>query len=431
MILVTGATGHLGANLVRRLLADGAAVRVLLRPDSDNSSLDKLDVDRVYGDLRDPATCLAAIRGCEQAHHCAAKVSTLDGSSHHRDEIFGCNVLGTRNLLRAALTTGIARVVVTGSFSAVGHDPTRPSDENVPFNPFERSLPYAHSKACVEHECLKAFVDGLPVVVATSCAILGPNDFKPSRMGRTLIDFANGRLWAYVAGGFEFVTARDMVEGHLLAMAKGRPGQKYIFSSQFLTVDELLGIFGEVTRRPRPRLRLPGPLMAAAAATADAVLPWIAPHAPRRFTGAAVHLLRLRRRADCTKAKTELGYQPTAVADAIRDAYACFLRRGKIVTSTKTVVELAPTLSTVVARSPDRATTSGGRSRPATAPRVALRHWLQTVPCCACRRSCRADCRFSVTPSNSTATRLDFCSAVGIVSGTSIPFSWPAHALPS
>src|SRR5438105_7298737 len=129
MILVTGSTGHLGANLVRRLLADGAAVRVLLRPDSDNSSLDPLDVERVYGDLRDPATCLAAVRGCAQAHHCAAKVSTVAGTARHRDEIFACNVLGTRNLLRAALTAGVARVVVTGSFSAVGHDPTRPSDE--------------------------------------------------------------------------------------------------------------------------------------------------------------------------------------------------------------------------------------------------------------------------------------------------------------
>ena len=80
---------------------------------------------------------------------------------------------------RACLEAGVQRVVVTGSFSAVGHHPDRPSDESVPFNPFERSLPYGFSKAAVEHECLKAFADGLPVVVATSCAILGPNDFKP------------------------------------------------------------------------------------------------------------------------------------------------------------------------------------------------------------------------------------------------------------
>src|SRR5438445_511304 len=99
----------------------------------------------------------------------------------------------------------------------------------------------------------RLLADGLAVVVATSCAILGPNDFKPSRMGQVLLDFANGRLRAYVPGGFEFVAAQDIVQGHLLAMARGRPGQKYIFSTQFLTVEELLGIFEAVTRWTSPR----------------------------------------------------------------------------------------------------------------------------------------------------------------------------------
>jgi nucleoside-diphosphate-sugar epimerase len=342
MILVTGSTGHLGANLVRRLLADGQAVRVLLRPHSDNTSLDGLEVERVYGDLRDPASCAAAARGCRAVHHCAAKVSTLEGDARHKQEIFTCNVLGTRNILRAAREADVGRVVVTGSFSAVGHQPGRPGDESVPFDPFAAVLPYAHSKAAVEHECLKAFADGLPVVVATSCAILGPNDFKPSRMGRTLVDFANGRLWAYVPGGFEFVSARDMVEGHLLAMSRGRPGQKYIFSSQFLTVAELMGIFEEVTGRRRPRLRLPPPLMAGAAALADGIFPWLLPHVPRRFTRAAVRLLRLHRRADCGKARAELGYQPTSIVEAVRAAYECFLRRGKIRVSGKATAEPRP-----------------------------------------------------------------------------------------
>jgi nucleoside-diphosphate-sugar epimerase len=335
MLLVTGSTGHLGANLVRRLLADGQAVRVLVRQSSDPAALEGLDVERVIGDLRDPAACRNAVRGCEGVHHCAALVSTIDGTARHRREIFDCNVLGTRNLLRAALEAGVPKVVVTGSLSAVGRDPKRPCDESDPFNPFERELPYGMSKAFVEHECLKAFADGLNVVVAVSCAILGPNDFKPSRLGRTLIDFACGKLKAYLPGGFEFVSARDMVQGHILAMEKGRPGQRYIFSTQYLTVDELMALFEEVTGQTRPKLRLPGPLMAGIATVADWLL-WPFPKLPRRFTPGAIRLLRMRRRADCSKAKRELGYQPGSMADAVREAYGCFVRRGLIASPRRT-----------------------------------------------------------------------------------------------
>jgi nucleoside-diphosphate-sugar epimerase len=342
MILVTGATGHLGANLVRHLLADGYAVRVLLRPPHDPSAVAGLDVESVEGDLRDPADCARAVRGCRAIYHCAAKVSTVDGNARHKREIFECNVLGTRHLLLAALRAGVDRAVVTGSLSAVGHDPRRPSDESVPLNPFDHATPYGLSKAAVEHECLKAHAEGLPVVVATSCAILGPNDFRPSRMGQLLLDFANGRLCAYVPGGFEFVAARDIVQGHVLAMAKGRPGQKYIFATQFLTVDGLLGIYEEVTGRPRPRLRLPAPLMTGLATATDFVLNRLAPNAPRRFSAAAVRFLRMQRRADCTKAKSELGYRPTNIADAIREAYDFFCRRGQIDKPNKVLVSLSP-----------------------------------------------------------------------------------------
>src|SRR5688572_20028952 len=219
MVLITGSSGHLGANLIRRLLRDGETVRALLRKASDNSALDGLDVERVYGDLRDLPSIVEAVRGCNQIHHCAAKLSTTAGNER---EIFDCNVIGTRNLLRVALDAGVSRVVVSGSLSAVGNNPAGSSDESVPFYPFEKLPPYSHTKAGVEHECLKAAVEGLNVVVATSCAIIGPNDFKPSRMGRTLVDFANGKLRAYIPGGFTFVAARDMVEGHMLAMEKGR-----------------------------------------------------------------------------------------------------------------------------------------------------------------------------------------------------------------
>src|SRR4051794_39184044 len=219
--LLTGASGHLGANLVRRLLEDGHQVRCLLRSGSNNAAVDGLEIERFYGDLRDLGAMHKAVAGVDAVYHCAAKLSTLDGEEQ---EVFDCNVMGTRNLLQAAREGGVGRVVVTGSFSAVGHYPDRVSDERDPFNMFENVMPYEKSKAGVEHECLKAAVEGQDVVVATSCAILGPHDYKPSRMGAVIRDFANGKLRAYIPGGFEFVAARDIVEGHVLAMARGKTG---------------------------------------------------------------------------------------------------------------------------------------------------------------------------------------------------------------
>ena len=326
-VLVTGASGHLGANLVRRLLDEGTRVRVLARPEVGNAALAGLDVETVWGDLRDLDATRAAVRGCPRVYHCAAKVSTGTGQVA---EIHGCNVVGTRHLLRAALEAGVERVVVTGSFSAVGHVPGRPSDETDAVNPFERMLPYQRSKVAVEHACLTAVANGLDVVIATSCAIVGPHDYKPSPMGRVLLDFARGRLRAYIPGGFEFVAARDIVEGHRLAMDKGRTGHKYIFSSGHTSVDELMAYYEEITGRPRPRWRLSPPLMAALAEVTSFVTTRLRPDAPLRFTPGAVRLLRLGRRADTTKARTELGFTPTPLREAVREAYADFARRGLV-----------------------------------------------------------------------------------------------------
>src|SRR5262245_23549540 len=325
-VLVTGGSGHLGANLVRRLLDEGQQVRALERA-GGGEALAGLDVEIVTGDLRDAGAVHAAVSGCQRVYHCAAKVSSAEGQLR---EIYDSNVLGTRHVLQAARATGVERVVVTGSFSAVGHDPVRPSDESVPVDPFTRALPYQRSKVAVEHECLKAVVDGLDVVVATSCAILGPHDYKPSRMGQLLLDFARGRLRAYVPGGFEFVATRDIVEGHRLAMDKGATGQKYIFSSGSHTVDELMAMYEQVSGRRRPRLRLPPPLMAGIARVVDAVVTRVAPQVEPRFTSGAVRILRMGRRADITKARTQLGFEPTPIANAVREAYDDFARRGLV-----------------------------------------------------------------------------------------------------
>ena len=338
-VFITGAAGHLGANLLHRLVVDGRDVRVLLRDGDNNEAVAAIEratgrrVERVMGDLRDLSFMRTALQGCETAFHVAAKVSTISNNPNDLRDLFESNVVGTANLLLAAREAGTARVVVSGSFSAVGYhedDVSKAADETMRFYPFDEHLPYGRTKMQVEHEVLKAVAEGQDVVIATSCAILGPWDYLPSRMGRTLQDFTHGKLRAFVPGGFEFVAARDIVEGHLLAMKRGRTGQKYILSTEFMTVDDLMDIFEEVSGRPRPRLRLPGPMMAGIAEVTSFVLTNFFPKVPQRFTPGAVRILRMERHADITKAKTELGYQPTTIRAAIHEAYADFARRGLV-----------------------------------------------------------------------------------------------------
>lgn len=332
-VLLTGATGHLGANLMHRLLADGHQVRVLLQPGGNNSATDGVDVERVYGDLRDPHSVDSAVRGCERVYHTAAKLSTIFGNAKHKREIYDTNVAGTRHILESAERHGVRKVVCTGSFSAVGFDhqnPSRPADEEMRFYPFERIMPYECSKNFMEFEVLKAALRGLDVCIATSCALIGPHDYLPSRMGRALCDFANGKLHAYIDGGFEFVAARDVVEGHVLAMEKGRKGEKYIFATQFLTLPEIMDMWVEITGQPKPKVKLPVAMMSVFAEVASPLLTRFAPDFPQRLTPGAVRILQLRRRADLTKAKTELGYQPTSIRGAFEEAYDFHARRGAI-----------------------------------------------------------------------------------------------------
>ncbi|MDQ3034465.1 MAG: hydroxymethylglutaryl-CoA reductase, degradative [Myxococcota bacterium] len=368
-VFVTGAAGHLGANLVRRLLEDGRDVRVLLRESDNNEAVEGLPVEKVYGDLRDAAKLAQQMRGCKIAYHAAAVVSTVVATPELEREIFECNVLGTRNLLRGAIDAQYDRVVVTGSFSAVGFDPKNPqrpgTEEDIVY-PFDDVLPYARTKVQVEHEVLKACAEGLDAVIATSCAILGPNDYLPSRMGLTLIDYAHGRLSAYPPGGFDFVASRDICEGHVLAMHRGRRGQKYIVSTQFATVDDLMDIFEEVTGRPRPRLRIPGPVMQGIAAVSQVVLDTFAPSTPRRFTPAAVRILRQERHADTTKARVELGYEPTSIRKAIHEAYADFARRGLVSARAGTVAAGEPARKAPPARTVSEAAPKSADAAPKT-----------------------------------------------------------------
>lgn len=331
--LVTGAAGHVGANLVRHLLAAGDDVRVLVHPRHNNRGVDGLPVERIEGDILDEDAVARAVKGCVRVYHTAAKVSVLSPTEPQMRELWQINVLGTRNVMRAALRAGVARVVHTSSFSAVGFDPddpTRPCHEDMPFYPFVEWMPYSRTKVLAEHETLRWVSEGLDAVIAVSTGVCGPNDFLPSRTGKAMIDFARGKLRAIIPGGYEAVTTDDLSRGHVLAMERGRAGRRYTLSTRYVTMDEMLGLFAEVSGVRRRPLNLPPKLMAGIAGAISRPMAKLLPNVPQHLTPGAVFVLTMQRRADTTRAQTELGFVPGDLPAAVRAWYEFFVAEGML-----------------------------------------------------------------------------------------------------
>ena len=331
--LVTGAAGHVGANLVRHLLAAGVDVRVLVHPQHNNRGVDGLPVERMEGDLRDADAVRKAVAGCVRVYHTGAKVSVNSPTPKQTREIWEVNVMGTQHVMQAALRAGVARVCLTSSFSTVGYhadDPSRACAEDLPFFPFIDWMPYSRTKVLAEVETFKAIADGLDAVIAISTGVCGPNDFLPSRTGNVLRSFARGKFRAYIPGGYEAVGVDDLARGHVLAMERGKTGQRYTISTRYVTMDEMLDLFAEVTGKPRKARALPPRLMSGVAKALSSAMTTFFPDAPQQLTPGAVLVLSMQRRADISKARRELGYEPGAIEPVVRDWYEFFVREQMI-----------------------------------------------------------------------------------------------------
>lgn len=331
--LVTGASGHVGANLVRHLLARGEDVRVLVHPRHNNRGVEGLPVERVEGDLLDAEAVQRAVRGCVRVYHTAAKVSVLSPTEPQMRELWRINVIGSRNVFRAALRAGVARVVHTSSFSTIGFDPddpSKPCSEDMPFYPFVEWMPYSRTKVLAEHEALLAASEGLDVVIAVSTGVVGPHDYLPSRTGKAMIDFAHGKLRAIIPGGYEAVTTDDLSRGHVLAMERGRTGRRYIFSTRYVTMTEMLEMFGELVGTRRRPFELPPRLMRGVARAISRPMAALFPNVPQHLTPGAVFVLTMQRRADITRARAELGFEPGDLKAAVRAWYEFFVAEGMI-----------------------------------------------------------------------------------------------------
>ncbi|HUJ76238.1 MAG TPA: NAD-dependent epimerase/dehydratase family protein, partial [bacterium] len=234
LTVVTGANGHVGANLVRALLAEGRAVRVLVH--EHDEALRGLQVEVVRGDVRDPVSLQRAFAGAEVVYHLAAIISIETGSWPALEPI---NVVGVHNMVQAALAAHVRRLVHFSSIHALEQTPfEQPVDENNPFVN-ARHAPYDRSKAAGEREVRRGIEQGLNAVIIAPTGIIGPYDYQPSHAGQMLLSLAERRMPALVNGGFDWVDVRDVVAGAMLAEQKAPAGAKYLLSGHWASLHDV------------------------------------------------------------------------------------------------------------------------------------------------------------------------------------------------
>jgi dihydroflavonol-4-reductase len=319
-VFVTGATGFVGGAVARALVKAGADVRVLVRSKSDAQHLSALPVERVEGDLLHPASLRTALEGCRQLYHVAAYYALW---AKDPAVFYDVNVTGTRNMLTAARTAGIERTVYCSTIGAIGLPPGGGlGTEETPVSLDQMAGHYKRSKYLAEQEVLKLASEGLPVVIVNPSAPVGAGDVKPTPTGQVIVDFMRGRMPAYIETGMNIVDVDDVATGHLLAMAKGRQGERYILGCKNLMLKEVFDILSRLTGVKAPSLQLPRSLVLPLAY----INQWIADVTgrPPRIPLEGVKMAKYRMHYDCSKAIRELGIPQTPPETALEKAVRWF-----------------------------------------------------------------------------------------------------------
>jgi len=322
--LVTGASGFIGYHVARLLREEGLQVRALVRRTSPVEDLRALGIELFFGDLRNAVAVTESIQGCNQVYHVAADYRLWVPDPR---VMYAINVTGTENVMRAALETGVSRVVHTGSVGTLAASVSgRIADESTPVKLSDMVGHYKRSKFLANQVVGRYVHKGLPAVIVHPSTPVGPMDRKPTPTGRIIVDFINGRMPAYLDTGLNFIDVRDVATGHLLAARRGRPGQAYILGNRNMTLRHFFDLLSAVTGRPPPRVRLPyGPLLAAACLNeAFSRLTGIAPVIP--LTG--VRMARKYMYFDCRRALEELDLPQNPVETAVAEAVHWFRDQG-------------------------------------------------------------------------------------------------------
>ncbi|HUL86717.1 MAG TPA: hopanoid-associated sugar epimerase [Pseudolabrys sp.] len=323
-ILVTGASGFVGSAVAHKLVEAGFSVRALVRDKSPRQHLAGLNLDFFEGDLRDRKSIERAIADTRYVFHVAA-----DYRLWARDprEIFVTNLEGTRNLMEAALDTGVERVVYTSSVATIALRPGEAADETTPLNENEGIGAYKRSKIAAERLVETMVAErGLAAVIVNPSTPIGPRDVRPTPTGRIIIEAAKGRIPAFVDTGLNLVHVDDVASGHLAALHYGKIGERYILGGQNVLFSQMLGDIAGLVGRRAARMRLPWRALVPVAFGAEAVAKVTGREPFVTLTG--VYMAQHRMFYASTKAEQELSYRSRPYVEGIEDAVRWFRDSG-------------------------------------------------------------------------------------------------------
>jgi len=318
--------------LVRKLIAAGQAVRVLILPGEDTLPLQDLLLEMVTGDVLNPPSLRKAMQGVTRVFHLAGIISILPGRNPlvHR-----VNVDGTKNIISEARQAGVKRLIYTSSIHAIQRVPEGIRiDERLPFDPQNSAGEYDRSKAEASLAVLDAARQGMDTVIVCPTGVIGPNDYRGSELGQLILDCVEQKTQFYVDGAYDFVDVRDVADGLIQAAEKGRSGETYILSGEKISVRKIIDTLWNLTGRRFARIYVPFSLARFAARFTPLI--YIHRKIKPRFTSYSLETLRSNSDISHAKATAELGYQPRGLMETIADTVEWFRRRRKRVPSTQT-----------------------------------------------------------------------------------------------
>ncbi|MBF0558446.1 MAG: NAD-dependent epimerase/dehydratase family protein [Nitrospirae bacterium] len=320
-VLVTGATGFIGFHVARFLTEKGLHVRALVRGENNSGGLKSLGVESVWGDITDYDSVFRALDGCSQLYHLAADYRLWVPDPR---KMYDINVRGTMNCMEAALKRGVEKVVYTSSVGVLAASSTgHASNEESRASLHEMVGHYKKSKFLAEQEVNSFIKKGVPVVIVYPSTPIGPMDVKPTPTGKTIVDFLDGKIPAFLDTGLNFVDVSDVAAGHWLASQYGEVGQGYILGNKNLTLREFFEYLARITGHPAPKYRLPY-LPVLLAAYVDETVSTLLTHQPPRIPLTGVRMAKKYMYFDASKAVKELHMPQSPVDHAMSRAIEWF-----------------------------------------------------------------------------------------------------------